>query len=210
MLSRSLRSLLSLSPASMLPPFVSLPFKSGLTPPTNPQSTAKRQGLPFQVGGGPFNGIVPPSPGFEVTSLPSSGSNGTTPTFAGTPNATLPDSENMTAHPFPTFNSTVLPFYFPSDVASPVAVGSSEALPSLPTDISSDPISTDVPTDTPPTNTPADPTPTDLSANPTSTDVSVGPAPTNLSTNPLPTNIPTDFLSTDSPAIPTDTVGTDF
>ena len=162
------------------------------------------------MGGGPFYGIVPLSPGFEATSLPSSGFNGTTPTFAGTPNATLPGSGNMTARPLPTINSTVLSFSFPSDVASPVAVGSSEGLPSLPTDISSDPISTDFPTDTLPTNTSADPTPTDLSANPTSTDVSVGPAPTNLSTNPLPTDIPTDSLSTDSPAIPTGAVGTDF
>ena len=180
LLSLSLRLLPSPSSLSTLRLFVSPPFFfSGYTRPTNSQSTAKRQALPIQVGGGPFYGIVPPSPGFEATSPPPSGFNSTTPIFSGTPNATLPDSGNMTVSPFPTFNSTVLPFSLPSDAAFPIAIGSSEALPTLPIDVSPDHISAGVPTDTFPTDTPANPTPTDGFADPTSTNVSVDPTPTN-------------------------------
>ena len=85
----------------------------------------------------------------------------------------------MTVSPFPTFNSTVLPFSLPSDATFPVAIGSSVALPTLPTDVSPDPILAGVPTDTFPTDTPANPTPTDGFADPTSTNVSVDPTPTN-------------------------------
>ena len=72
-----------------------------------------------------------PFPPFD-TILPFPVSNGTTPSFPGAPNATVPsESGNMTALPVPTFNPTALPFPIPSDVVSSIEVELSSIVVSI-------------------------------------------------------------------------------